>query len=210
MDSLEFCIKRSSYPLGLLFEELHREPYNGMRIVVEEKRILIPEKMPFAALCYLLQIALFESRRKEDRKKLEAHMEGLELWKRRILSSKLGGALSAVLAGEGEYLEVRSEHGINWEELERRKNRLGTLAGEVQATYRRVLESGAEKSERKRMFISETCRILGALNTDEALLLVYLVGGDSQLQEFLMSALGKCNEKFHADVVTYFKRLAGH
>ncbi|WP_367884677.1 hypothetical protein [Thermococcus sp. JCM 11816] len=73
MDELEFCLKSISYPLGMLLEGKERKAGDVVR--VSSKAITLP-KVPFAALCYLTGVALFDSLELVDKKRLAEDYEG--------------------------------------------------------------------------------------------------------------------------------------
>lgn len=79
MDELEFCLKSISYPLGMLLEGKERKAGDVVR--VSSKAITLP-KVPFAALCYLTGLALFDSLELVDKKRLAEDYDGLEAFKR--------------------------------------------------------------------------------------------------------------------------------
>ncbi len=195
MDELEFCVKSLSYPLGMLLENLERK--EGELISVTKKAITMP-RIPFAALCYLTGIALFDSLDLVDKKRLSNDYDSLEAVRRKLLNSKLGEALRPYLESPGMYISPGERLSIDWLEFERRANRL--------RPYLEKLKILAEKKDRE-AFLGET-KFLSGLSVDEGLLLGYLAD-DRKLKELINAALGRHNPAFREAVKRYFRALGG-
>ncbi|WP_297465247.1 hypothetical protein [Thermococcus sp.] len=195
MDELEFCVKSLSYPLGMLLENLERK--EGELISVTRRAITLP-KLPFAALCYLTGIALFDSLDLVDKKRLSNDYDSLEVFRRKLLNSKLGEALRPYLESPGMYTSPGEILSVDWLEFERRANRL--------RPYLEKLKILAEKKDRE-AFLGET-KFLSGLSVDEGLLLGYLAD-DRKLKELINAALGRHNPAFREAVKRYFRALGG-
>lgn len=123
MDELEFCLKSISYPpLGMLLEGKERKAGDVVR--VSSKAITLP-KVPFAALCYLTGVALFDSLELVDKKRLAEDYEGgLETFKKKLLASKLGESLKPYLTNPGLFISPFERLSFDWLEFQRRKEKV--------------------------------------------------------------------------------------
>ncbi|ASJ08556.1 hypothetical protein A3L11_04635 [Thermococcus siculi] len=196
MDELEFCVKSLTYPLGMLLEGKERRAGNTVRITRDA--ITLP-RIPFAALCYLTGIALFDSLDLVDKKRLGNDYDSLETFRGKLLNSKLGEALRPYLESPGRHVSPGDRLAVDWLEFERR-------AEKVRPYLERVLE--LHTSATSRADFLEKAGFLGELTVDEGLLLGYLTE-DGKLRELINAALGKHNPDFKAMVVKYFKALRG-
>jgi len=193
MDELEFCLKSISYPLGMLLEGLERKA--GELVRVTKETITLPE-LPFAALCYLAGIALYDSLDLVDKKRLSNDYDSLERFRKKLLNSKLGEALRPYLESPGRYVSPGERLSVDWLEFQRRAERVGP--------YLKRLKNLAETKDRK-AFLEETAFVSG-LSVDEGLLLGYLAG-KGQMRELINAALGKHNPGFKEAVKRYFAAL---
>ncbi|WP_297536229.1 hypothetical protein [Thermococcus sp.] len=183
MDELEFCVKSLSYPLGMLLETLER--WRGEGVIVDGRGITVPD-VPFAAKCYLVSRALFESLDVVDGKRLADDMSYVEDFIARILSSPLGKRIEDYVRRADEMISVRGRLNVNWLEFERRSERVKPL-------LERVL-SGEEPEE------------LDKLSVDECLLMSYLAGSRKR-RELVNAVLGRHNRAFREAVKAYFRAL---
>ena len=194
MDELEFCVKSLSYPLGMVLENLERK--EGQRAEIRGRRLILPE-VPFPAKCYLAALVIFESLDAVDRKRLSDDYMGLEEFRGKILSSKLGELVGEYLRDPWIYLGSRDSLAVDWLEFERREERV--------RPYLERLKSLREESKSRGEFL-ERSGFLGELSVDEALLLGYLAE-DEKFRELINAALGKHNPAFKEMVVRYFRAL---
>ncbi|WP_297500731.1 hypothetical protein [Thermococcus sp.] len=183
MDELEFCLKSLSYPLGMLLEGMKRS--EGPMVIVEGQHITIP-RVPFAARCYLLARAFYESLDVVDRKRLADDWAYIEDFAKRVISSPLGERLRDYMERADDLIEVRTDLTVNWLEFERRAER-------VRPILRKIL-------------VGEEPEGVGGLSVDECLLLSYLSGGRKK-REFINAFLGKRNPTFREAVKAYFRAL---
>ncbi|ASJ06539.1 hypothetical protein [Thermococcus pacificus] len=196
MDELEFCIKSLSYPIGMLLEKLEKKP--GEFIHVVGGKITLPE-VPFAALCYLTGIALFDSLDMVDKKRLSGDYDSIVAFGRKLLDSKSAEGLRTYLKSPGRYISPGERLSIDWLEFERRAER-------VRPYLRRVVEVQG-KGALQREFL-EKAAFLSELTVDEGLLLGY-IAEDEKLRGLINAALGRHNPEFKAAVLRYFKALRG-
>ncbi len=194
MDELEFCIKSLSYPLGTLLEGAERR--EGEFVRVKKGAVTIPE-IPFAAICYLTGIALFDSLDLVDKKRLSGDYDSIMAFGRKLLDSKLGEALRPYLESPGRYISPGERLSIDWLEFERRVEKVGPY-------LERVVEIQRETPSRGE-FLEKTA-FLSELTVDEGLLLGY-IAEDEKLTELINAALGKHNPEFKKMVVRYFRAL---
>ncbi len=195
MDELEFCVKSLSYPLGMLLENLERKPGESVRVT--EKAITLPE-LPFAALCYLTGIALFDSLDLVDKKRLSGDYDSLGTFRRKLLNSTLGGKLKPYLESPGRYISPSERLSIDWLEFQRRAERV--------RPYLERLKNLAETKERTAFL--KGAAFLSELSVDGGLLLGYLAE-DEKLKGLINAALGKHNPGFKEAVKRYFAALRG-
>ena len=195
MDELEFCLKSLSYPLGTLLEG--RERRAGGSVRVTKKAITLPE-LPFAALCYLTGIALFDSLDFVDKKRLGGDYDSLEAFRRKLLNSTLGEKLKPYLESPGRYVSPGERLSIDWLEFQRRAERV--------RPYLERLKNLAETKDRETFL--KGAAFLSGLSIDEGLLLGYLAE-DEKLKELINAALGKHNPGFKGAVKKYFAALGG-
>jgi len=195
MDELEFCLKSLSYPLGTLLEG--RERRAGGSVRVTKKAITLPE-LPFAALCYLTGIALFDSLDFVDKKRLGGDYDSLEAFRRKLLNSTLGEKLKPYLESPGRYVSPGERLSIDWLEFQRRAERV--------RPYLERLKNLAETKDRETFL--KGAAFLSGLSIDEGLLLGYLAE-DEKLKELINAALGKHNPGFKEAVKRYFAALRG-
>ena len=195
MDELEFCLKSLSYPLGTLLEG--RERKAGESVRVTKKALILPE-LPFAALCYLTGIALFDSLDFVDKKRLSGDYDSLEAFRRKLLNSTLGEKLKPYLESPGRYVSPGERLSIDWLEFQRRAERV--------RPYLERLKNLAETKDRETFL--KGAAFLSGLSIDEGLLLGYLAE-DEKLKELINAALGKHNPGFKGAVKKYFAALGG-
>ncbi len=195
MDELEFCLKSLSYPLGTLLEG--RERKAGESVRVTKDAITLPE-LPFAALCYLTGIALFDSLDFVDKKRLSGDYDSLEAFRRKLQNSTLGERLKLYPKSPGRYVSPGERLSIDWLEFQRRAEKV--------RQYLARLKNLAETKDRE-AFLKETA-FLSELSVDEGLLLGYLAE-DERLKELINAALGKHNPGFKEAVKRYFTALRG-
>ncbi|ASJ11789.1 hypothetical protein [Thermococcus thioreducens] len=196
MDELEFCIKSLSYPLGMLLEGLERR--EGEKVEVKEGLITLP-RAPFAALCYLTGIALFDALDIVDKKRLGDDYGAIEGFCKKLLNSKLGARLKPYLESPGRYISPGEGLSIDWLEFEKREEK-------VRPHLKRLMELRERTCDRSE-FLAKT-DFLAELSVDEALLVSYL-SGEAGLRELVNAALGKHNSEFRDAVKEYFKALRG-
>ena len=196
MDELEFCVKSLSYPLGMLLEKVERAP--GEFVRVTRNRITIPE-VPFAALCYLTGVALYDSLDFVDKKRLQNDYGALERFRTKILGSKLGDALRPYMESPGRYISPGERLAIDWLEFEERRKK-------VEPYLERIVE--LEKTTESRDALLKETGFLSELSPDQGLLLVY-IAEDEKLRGLINAALGKNNPRFREAVIRYFKALRG-
>ncbi|NJE30518.1 hypothetical protein E3E38_05570 [Thermococcus sp. 18S1] len=196
MDELEFCIKGMSYPLGMLLEGSERR--HGEFVRVTRNCITLP-KVPFAALCYLTGIALYDSLDLVDKKRLQNDYRALELFRRKMLGSKLGDALAPYMESPGRHISPGERLAIDWLEFEARREK-------VEPYLERIVE--LEKTTGSRDALLKETGFLGELSPDQGLLLVY-IAEDEKLRGLINAALGKNNPQFREAVIRYFKALQG-
>lgn len=196
MDELEFCVKSLSYPLGMLLEGMERAP--GKSVRVTKNRITLPD-VPFAALCYLTGIALYDSLDLVDKKRLQNDYETLEQFRAKMLDSKLGDVLRPYLESPGLYVSPGERLAVDWLEFEARREA-------VEPYLKRFLEL-KETVESRDALLRET-GFLGELSPDQGLLLIYLAE-DENLKALINAALGKHNPEFRAMALRHFRALRG-
>ncbi|WP_258083096.1 hypothetical protein [Thermococcus thermotolerans] len=194
MDELEFCVKSISYPLGMILERLERR--EGEKVEVREGFITLP-RAPFAALCYLTGIALFDALDIVDKKRLGDDYGAIEGFRKKLLSSTLGARLRPYLESPGRYVSPGEGLSIDWLEFEKREEK-------IRPHLKRIMELRKRISDRSE-FLAKT-DFLAGLSVDEALLLSYLAG-EAGLRELINAALGKHNPEFREAVKAYFKAL---
>ncbi len=205
MDPLEFCIKSLSYPLGLILETLPVE-VGGQKLVVSET-LKVPE-LQFLARCYLVARGLYEALPEEEKERLAGDIKNIEEWKERFPPSRLSEKSRKVLESPMDFLEVERGLAVDWVEYGKRVSKVSEEYETILESYRKTEGSKASKSERKSAFMSATADVLRNLDVEDALLLAYLVRENGELEEFLLASLGKHNEKFHEEVVGYFRGLS--
>ncbi|NJE05915.1 hypothetical protein E3E36_07105 [Thermococcus sp. M36] len=196
MDELEFCIKSLSYPLGTLLEGLERR--RGELVNVRRDVIILPEA-PFAALCYLTGIALFDALDLVDKKRLQDDYGAIEGFRKKLLNSKLGERLRPYLESPGRYISPGDRLSIDWLEFERR-------AEKIRPYLEKVIE--VQRTSHTREGFLERTGFLSEITADQGLLLSYLAE-DEKLREMINAALGKHQPEFRTMVVRYFKALRG-
>ncbi|NJE03658.1 hypothetical protein [Thermococcus sp. MV11] len=193
MDELEFCVKSLSYPLGMLLEGLERR--EGEKVKVGRGFMILP-KVPFAALCYLTSIALFDALDMVDRKRLNDNYDSIEGFRRKMLGSKLGERLRPYLESPGRYVSPGERLTVNWLEFKRRSERAEPYLEKLRELHERA--KSREEFLRGSKFVEE-------LTVDEGLLLSYLAEGE--LKELANAALGKHKPEFREAVKAYFRAL---
>ncbi|HDZ35332.1 MAG TPA: hypothetical protein ENH81_00265 [Thermococcus sp.] len=196
MDELEFCVKSLSYPLGMLLEKVERAP--GEFVRVTRNRITIPE-VPFAALCYLTGVALYDSLDFVDKKRLQNDYGALERFRTKILGSKLGDALRPYMESPGRYISPGERLAVDWLELEVRRKK-------VEPYIKRMME--LEKTAGSREALLKEAGFLSEISPDQGLLLIYLAE-DENLKALINAALGKHNPGFRTMALRHFKALRG-
>ncbi|WP_148882799.1 hypothetical protein [Thermococcus aciditolerans] len=196
MDELEFCIKSMSYPLGMLLEGSGRR--HGEFVRVTRNCITLPE-IPFAALCYLTGIALYDSLDFVDKKRLQNDYRAIERFRRKMLGSKLGDVLRPYIESPGRHIFPGERLAIDWLEFEARRKK-------VEPYLERIVE--LEKTTGSREGLLKGTEFLGELSPDQGLLLVY-IAEDEKLRGLINAALGKNNPQFREAVIRYFKALQG-
>jgi hypothetical protein len=196
MDELEFCLKSISYPLGMLLEGKERKVGDAVR--VSSKSITLPE-VPFAALCYLTGVALFDSLETVDKKRLTGDYDRLEAFKRKLLSSKLGKSLKPYLTNPGLFISPLERLSFDWLEFQRRKEK-------VEPYLKRLRKIMGESKSRAEFL--EKASFVGELTVDDGLLLNHLAK-DEKEAELINSALGKHNQEYREMAKRYFKALRG-
>lgn len=196
MDELEFCIKSLSYPLGMLLEGSERR--HGEFVRVTRNRITIPE-VPFAALCYLTGVALYDSLDFVDKKRLQNDYGALERFRTKILGSKLGDALRPYMESPGRYISPGERLAVDWLELEVRRKK-------VEPYIKRMME--LEKTAGSREALLKEAGFLSEISPDQGLLLIYLAE-DENLKALINAALGKHNPGFRTMALRHFKALRG-
>ncbi|NJF25293.1 hypothetical protein [Thermococcus sp. Bubb.Bath] len=194
MDELEFCVKSLSYPLGMLIEGLERR--RGDIITVSRGRLYTME-MPFAALCYLTALMLFNSLDQVDRKRLGNDYSSIYGFGRKLLGSKLGERLKPYLKSPGKYIGIIERLAIPWLEFEERKMKV--------EPYLKKLKLGEIRDRNEFLRRSD---FLKELSVDEALLLSYIVE-EPKKKELVNAALGKHNPSFREAAKAYFTTLRG-
>ena len=195
MDELEFCLKSLSYPLGTLLEGRERKIGSPIRVTKED--IILPE-IPFAALCYLAGVALFDSLDLVDKKRLSGDYNSLEAFKGKLLGSILGERLRPYLESPGKYISPGGGLSVDWLEFRGRVEKV--------RSYLERLKVLAEEGDRKAFL--DGASFLSELSVDEGLLLGY-IAEDEKLKELINAALGKHNPYFKGAVKRYFLALRG-
>ncbi|MBP1911800.1 hypothetical protein [Thermococcus stetteri] len=196
MDELEFCLKSISYPLGMLLEG--KELKTGDAVRVSSKAITLP-KVPFAALCYLTGLALFDSLELVDKKRLAEDYDRLEAFKKKLLSSKLREALKPYFENPGLFVSPLERLSLDWLEFQRRKEK-------VEPYFKQLREILRESKSREEYL--EKSSFLKELTVDEGLLLGYLAESEKE-RELINSALGKHSPEYREMAKRYFKALRG-
>ncbi|ASJ00081.1 hypothetical protein [Thermococcus gorgonarius] len=196
MDELEFCLKSISYPLGMLLEGKERR--KGESVKVSTETITLPD-IPFGALCYLVGVAIFDALDEVDKRRLEADYKGLNEFKKKLLSSKLGGSLRQYMTSPGRFISPSSGLSIDWLEFQRRKEKV--------VPYLKKLRDSLEASGNRREYL-ERSSFVDELTLDQGLLLGYLAK-DEKEKELVNSALGKHNHEYREMAKRYFKALQG-
>ncbi|AMQ18957.1 hypothetical protein [Thermococcus peptonophilus] len=196
MDELEFCLKSISYPLGMLLEGKERKTEDAVR--VSRETITLPE-VPFGALCYLTGLALFDSLELVDKKRLAEDYDRLEVFKKKLLASKLGENLKPYLTNPGLLISPLERLSFDWLEFQRRKEK-------VESYLKRLRELIQESRSRNEYL--DRASFVEELTVDEGLLLGYLAESEKE-RELINSALGKHNPDYREMAKRYFKALRG-
>ncbi|CAD5243547.1 hypothetical protein [Thermococcus camini] len=196
MDELEFCIKSLSYPLGMLLEGSKRR--HGEFVRVTRNCVTLPGA-PFAALCYLTGIALYDSLDLVDKKRLQNDYRAIERFRMKMLGSKLRDVLRHYMESPGLHISPGERLAIDWLEFEARRKK-------VEPYLERIV--ALEKTTGSRDALLKKTGFLGELSPDQGLLLVY-IAEDEKLRGLINAALGKNNPRFREEVIRYFKAFQG-